>query len=163
LTARPKVPVAELRLSTKNPGRGFAVVLGGYSDQPLLSEVAALMSEVAALGSEDGGMSLCPDAVIDDIGHRYSGMAFVIYTFSVADQQDLWRLMVYGERLGDLIRNGPVADEVKIIEIDGLGLLSPLEPVFDQGAGRAAGAVLKNDLRASGGPLFDLGELIFLL
>ena len=77
-------------------------------------------------------------------------MAFVIDTFAIYDQEDLGRLMVNPKCLGNSIGNGPVADEIEIIEVDLLRLVSALQTVFDDRANGAACAVLKDHLRAAG-------------
>jgi len=47
-------------------------------------------------------------------------MAFVIYAFSVEDQQDLGRFVSDAEISCDLIGYGPVVYQVEVVKIDGI-------------------------------------------
>lgn len=71
--------------------------------------------------------------------------------------------MLDEECLGDPVGNGAVADEIKKVEVNGFGLICPLEATFDQGAGGAAGTVFEDELGAGGGFLPNFVQLGFRL
>jgi hypothetical protein len=98
-----------------------------------------------------------------DIVHGDAGMAFVVHALSVADKEDLGGFMLYKEIFHYFIGQGPVAEEVQVIEVDSVRLPDPFQPVLDHGAGGTAGAMLKNELRADGGFFPDLFQLRFRL
>ena len=98
-----------------------------------------------------------------DIVHGDAGMAFIVYTLSVADKEYLGGFVFYKEIFHYLIGQGAVAQEVQVIEIDSVRLLDPFQPVLDHGAGGTAGAMFKNELRAGGGSFPDLFQLRFRL
>ena len=85
-----------------------------------------------------------------DIVHADAGMAFVVYTLSVPDEEYLGGFVLHKEIFHYLIGQGPVTQEVQVIEIASGRLLDPFQPVLDHGAGGTAGAMLKNELRAVG-------------
>ena len=64
--------------------------------------------------------------------------------------------MTDAEGIGDHVGDGAVAQEVEVVEIDLVRLGGALQAAFYEGACRATGAVLKDDLRAVGRSLGDL-------
>jgi len=76
--------------------------------------------------------------------HRDSHMTFFIDAFAVADQQYLRGFVTDIKGVGDLVGDGPVVDEVEVVEVDGVGSLIPFQPVLDQGAGGATDTVFEN-------------------
>jgi hypothetical protein len=103
------------------------------------------------------------DALIDDIGHSNTGMAFLIYAFPIDNQQNLRGFVLDFEVFGDFVGDRAEAYEIEIIEVDRRGLLNSFEPTFDEGAGGASSTVFKNELRSAGGPFANLFQLVFLL
>lgn len=100
---------------------------------------------------------------LDYFVHGDPHMAFVVYAFPVADEQNLGAFVPYSEGVSYLVGNGAEAYEVKIVEINGIGWLVSFEPAFHEGACRAAGTVLKDQLRAVGRSLLDFIQLMLRL
>ncbi len=90
-------------------------------------------------------------------------MTFIVYALSIADQQDLGGFVLYPEGVDYFIGNGPVADEVEVIEIDGSRLAGPFQAIFDQRAGRAPGAMFEDKLGAVGRFFPDPFQLVLCL
>ena len=83
---------------------------------------------------------------IDDVAHGDAKVAFVIDAFAIADEEDLWGFVLDEEGFGDPIGNGPVTDEIKIVEINGFRLFGPFQAAFYEGAGGTAGTVFEDEL-----------------
>lgn len=101
--------------------------------------------------------------MLNNIGHRDPGMAFVINAFPIGNEQDLGRLVRNGECFRDFVRNGTVVDEVEVVEVDRFGRAASFQSVFHHGACGAAGTVLEDNLGASGRSFLDLVELLLFL
>ena len=87
---------------------------------------------------------------VDYVIHGDPHVAFVIDAFSVADEQYLGGFVLYEERFDDLVGDGPVADEVKVVEINGFRLTRSFQAAFYEGAGGATGTVFEDELGADG-------------
>src|SRR5258708_6622078 len=65
-----------------------------------------------------------------DVIHGDPHVAFVIDAFSIADEQYLGGFVFYEEHFDDPVGDGPVADEVKVVEINGFRLARSFQATF---------------------------------
>src|SRR5215475_1858400 len=97
-------------VAVSTPEKGMPVWLRIDGFTTIIYDVARKEDIPARISVERGVGWLC--CSVYDFIHRDSHMAFIVDAFTVADQQDLGRFVLYEEGFGDPVGNGPVADEI---------------------------------------------------